>query len=76
MEQASTYHQTWLQNNPDYYRLYRENNKERIKEYQIKYREENYEKIRKYNKVYHRMWLQRKKAEVLAVKIAKLKANL
>lgn len=75
-EEQLTYNQKWTLSNPDYHRIYRENNKERIKEYQNKYRAENYEKIRKYNKEYHRAWLQRKKAEKMQAKIDKLKASL
>jgi len=75
-DEELTYNQKWALNNPDYHRIYRENNKERIKEYQEKYRAENYAKIRKYNKEYHRMYLQRKKAEKLQSKIDKFKASL
>ena len=72
----SEYFKIWLSKNPDYYKNYYINNREKLLEYYKNYRELNKEKIKQYNKKYMKQYLINKKQKELELKIAKLKSSL
>lgn len=68
-----TYSQKWYLNNLEYYRSYREKNKEKIHAYRVKYVEEHKEELKKYHKKYYRIWSQNRKEKEYLAKVEKFK---
>ena len=65
----SEYIKLWKLKNPDYYKNYYNNNREKLLEYYKNYRDVNKQKLKKYNKQY----MINRKQKQLELKMAKLK---